>query len=580
MTALDGIDQVTLTVIDNFLTSACRDMGVSMMRTAYSPIFNESLDFSCVIFDRAGQMLAQAEFCPSQIGTIKFTVNWTIDEIGLEHFAPGDVIVHNDPYRGSGHAPEHMLLKPVFYQGALFGFVANCAHMAEIGGKSAGGFSGDATDIFQEGLRLPPVWLVKGGKDVPDVWKIILTNHRTPRVTEGDFRAMIGSLDLAERRLHELLDTYGNDTVIATTSQLMAIAERRMRSELLKIPDGEYTFEDVIEDDGVTANPSTIRLRAVVKGDRLIADFTGSDPQTKGPMNAIYAVTASAVYNAMLSVTDHTIPRNEGCYRPFTIIAPPGTLVNAVYPAPVVGGNTETSPRITDMLLAALAPAIPERVAASGGGTSSPFLFGGFNARTGRYYAHFHFEGVGWGGRAGKDGNTMVVTINGNCRNTPIEVFETRYPPFLIEAYRLRTDSGGPGQFRGGLGGERIFRVVIPEISLSAVLNRMKVAPWGLFGGGEGETGGIYIQQVGSDTWQTFVEAFGTASPTKFAGVILRKGDLVRLTMPGGGGYGDPRERAPEAVLRDVAEGFVSADAARTQYGVDVPEHDEERRDA
>lgn len=574
MMRTEGIDQVTLTVIDNFLTSTCRDMGVSMMRTAYSPIFNESLDFSCVIFDRHGRMLAQAEFCPSQIGTIKFTVNWTIDEIGLESFGPNDIIVHNDPYRGSGHVPEHMLLKPVFYEGELFGFVANCAHMAEIGGKSAGGFSGDATDIFQEGLRLPPVWLVKGGRDVDDVWKIILTNHRTPRVTEGDFRAMIGSLDLAERRLHELLDTYGKQLLAEATAQLMDIAERRMRSELLKIPAGEYSFEDVIEDDGVTPYPSTIRLRATIKEARLIADFTGSDPQTRGPMNAIYAVTASAVYNAMLSVTDHSIPRNEGCYRPFTIIAPPGTLVNAVYPAPVVGGNTETSPRLTDMMLAALAPAIPDRVAASGGGTSSPFLFGGLNTRTGRYYAHFHFEGVGWGGRATKDGNNMVVTINGNCRNTPIEVFETRYPPFLIEAYRLRTDTGGPGQFRGGLGGERIFRVVIPEISLSAVLNRMKVAPWGLFGGEAGATGGIYIKRAGQQGWQTFTEAFGTASPSKFAGVMLREGDEIRLTMPGGGGYGDPDRRAVAQVVRDVEEGFVSAAAAAEHYRVEVVERE------
>ena len=569
-----ALDQVTLTVIDNYLTSTCRDMGVSMMRTAYSPIFNESLDFSCVIFDRHGRMLAQAEFCPSQIGTIKFTVSWTIDEIGVENFKPNDVIVNNDPYRGSGHVPEHMLLRPIFYEGELFGFAANCAHMVEVGGKSFGGFSGDATDIFQEGLRLPPVRLIDGGQDVLDIWKIILTNHRTPRVTEGDFRAMIGSLDLAERRLHELLDSYSRSLVLQATEQLMTIAERRMRSEIARIPDGEYYFEDVIEDDGVTPNPSTICLRVLVKGDRLIADFTGSSPQTKGPMNAIYAVTASAVYNAMLSVTDHTIPRNEGCYRPFTIIAPPGTLVNAVYPAPVVGGNTETSPRITDMMFGALAPAIGDRVAASGGGTSSPFLFGGLNARTGRYYAHFHFEGVGWGGRATKDGNNMVVTINGNCRNTPVEVFETRYPPFIIDAYRLRTDSGGPGEFRGGLGGERHFAVVVPEIALSAVLNRMKVAPWGLFGGKEGATGGIYIKPGGQGEWRTFQDVFGTVSPSKFAGILLRQGDHVLLTMPGGGGYGDPRQRPVERVLRDVDEGFVSVEAAAVHYGVEVWEQD------
>jgi N-methylhydantoinase B len=566
------IDQVALTVVDNYLTSCCRDMGVTMMTTAYSPIFNESLDFSCVIFDPAGNMLAQAEFCPSQIGTIKFTVDWTIEELGIDAFEEGDVVLHNDPYRGSGHVPEHMLLKPVFWQGELVAFVANVAHMSEVGAKTPGGLSGDATEIYQEGMLLPPVKIKKRGEDVDDVWKIILSNHRTPRVTLGDFRAMIGSLDLAERRIHTLIADYGLEFFRSAAAELMAIAERRMRAEIAAIPDGTYTFSDAIEDDGITDRAYPMELTLTVDGENVIADFTGSAQQAVGPVNAIYAVTASAIYNAFLHLTDPTIPRNEGCYRPFTIIAPPGTIVNCSFPAPVAGGNTETSPRITDMVFGALQDAIPERVAASCGGTSSPFLFGGIDPRTGEPYAHFHFEGVGWGGRRGLDGNNMVVTINGNCRNTPVEVFETRYPAFRIESYRLVPDSGGPGEFRGGLGGERVFTVTVPEVTVSALLNRMKTEPWGVLGGGVGAVGGLWVRRGGAGDWRTFVDEFGTMSPSKFSGVTLREGDQVKILMPGGGGYGDPRRRDRDAVRRDVAEGLVSAEAARDAYGLEREE--------
>ena len=249
-------------VVDNYLTSCCRDMGVTMMTTAYSPIFNESLDFSCVIFDPAGNMLAQAEFCPSQIGTIKFTVDWTIEELGLDAFEEGDVVLHNDPYRGSGHVPEHMLLKPVFWEGKIVAFVANVAHMSEVGAKTPGGLSGDATEVYQEGLLLPPVKIKRRGEDVDDIWKIILSNHRTPRVTLGDFRAMMGSLDLAERRHPHAARRLRARLLPRTSAELMAIAERRMRAEIEAIPDGVYTFTDAIEDDGITDRDYPIELRA------------------------------------------------------------------------------------------------------------------------------------------------------------------------------------------------------------------------------------------------------------------------------------------------------------------------------
>ena len=569
-TAADLVaDQVTLTVIDNYLATTCREMGIAMMRTAYSPMFNESLDFSCVLFDAKGRLSAQAEFCPSQIGTIKFTVEWMIDELGPDIYRPGDVIIMNDPYRGSGHIPEHTLLKAVFHGDEIVGFVANCAHLAEPGAKAPGGLAGDATDIFQEGLRIPPLWLQREGVQQEDVWKIIFANHRTPKVTYGDLMAMVGSLNVAERRLGGLIDTYGYDTVTTATEDLIGIAERRMSEEIRRIPDGEYRFSDVIEDDGVAEGSYVIDCTVVVDGGNVACDFTGSDGQAAGPMNATYAVTASAVYNAFMHITDPTIPRNEGCYRPINIIAPPGTIVNCEFPAPLVGGNTEVSPRITDIIFGALADPLPERIPASLGGTSCCFLFGGRHPDTDDLYSHFHFEGIGWGGRPAADGNSQVIVINGNCRNTPVEVFESRYP-LRVDSYRLLEDSGGAGLNRGGLGIERILTMVAEEVTVSAIFNRMRVDPFGIGGGKPGGNSGIFVRLAGEESWSTFSEKFGTMSPSKFSNILLRRGDQVRIVAPGGGGWGDPLARSADRVVADVAEGLVTPEAALRDYGLTV----------
>ncbi len=348
------------------------------------------------------------------------------------------------------------------------------------------------------------------------------------------------------------------------------IAERRMREEIQRIPDGVYHYEDVIEDDGVGKGSYPIRCTVYVEGDKLTADFTGSAKQCPGPMNATYAVTGSAVYNALLHLTDPTIPRNEGCYRPINIVAPPGTIVNCRYPAALVGGNTEVSPRITDIIFGALSTAIPDRVPAAQGGSSCCFLFGGAHPETGQLYSHFHFEGVGWGGRPHKDGNSQVIVINGNCRNTPVEIFENRYP-LSIDSYRLLEDSGGPGKNRGGLGIERIFTIQCPEVTVSAIFNRMLVQPFGLHGGQPGHSSGIYVRRAGETEWRTFKETFGTVSPSKFSDIVLEQGDQVKIIAPGGG-WGDPHEREPERVLQDVAEGFVTPAAAAREYGVSIVE--------
>jgi N-methylhydantoinase B len=560
-------DPVRATLIGNALRGVCHEMGIAMMRTSYSPVFNEGLDFSCVVFDARGRSLASGEFCPAQIGAALFTVQWCLEELGADTFEEGDVVLHNDPYRGGCHIPEHLLMKPVFHAGELVAFVANLAHLTEIGGKAPGGFASDATDVYQEGLRIPPVKLIERGRRNDDIWRIILANHRTPRATWGDLHAMVGSLNIGERRVHELLERHGPDAVLETADSLLDYSERRMRAEIEAIPDGRYSHEDVIENDGVIPDRSyTIRLDLFVDGDELVFDFRASDDQAAGPCNLTYGVTASAVYAAVLHLTDPTIPRNEGCYRPIRLLARPGSIMNVLPPAPEVGGNSEISPRVIDLVFAALAPALPGRAPASSGGTGCNFLFGGTHPASGEPYANYHFDGCGWGGRPFADGNDAQGVINGNCRNTPIEVFEARYP-WRVESLRLVPDSGGAGRFRGGRACERIFEVLAPEVTVSEFADRSESRPWGMAGGLPGSSAATHVKPAGDEGYSTFREVFGTASNTKYAGVALRRGDRVRIRTAGGGGHGDPHERPRDLVREDLAEGVISAESAARDYG-------------
>ena len=568
-----AIDPVTLGIVNNGFVNVCREMGLTMIRTAFSPIFNEGLDFSCVLFDRHGNMIGQAEFCPAQIAASLFIVRWTLEELGIESFEPGDVVLHNDPYRGGAHIPEHSVIRPVFHEGELFGFVANVGHLAEIGGKAVGSFAADATEVFQEGLRIPPVKIVKRDVNDMELWRLIMANHRTPRNTWGDLNAQIGSLRVAERRVIEMVDRYGRDFLEQAANELMDYSERWMRAEISAIPDGVYEFTERMEDDGVSDQPVTFHVTVNVRGDELIVDWTGTDPQVRGPINATYGVTAGATYNAVFHVTDHHIPKNSGAYRPIRIIAPPGSAVNVQYPGPSVGGNTETHPKLADMVVAALAPALPGRVSAAEGGTCCNFLFGGIHPKSGEYYANYHLEGCGWGAKSYDDGNDAIIIKNGNCRNTPIEIFETRFP-LRVKEYSLIPDSGGAGAMRGGLGTRRIMRVQDGvEITANALLDRTKpgFGAFGLEGGGQGGRAAIKVKRAGDTEFRTFTEAFGTVSASKFTNVVLRGGDEVLIESPGGGGYGDAHERDPERLARDLFEGFVSPEAARALYGAEGP---------
>jgi N-methylhydantoinase B/oxoprolinase/acetone carboxylase alpha subunit len=562
------LDTVGLHVLHNALTNIAAEMALVMMKTSYSTIFNEGLDFSTVLLDREGNLISEKNYTPSMMGAITHTVRWTLEEFGEEFFQPGDVVVHNDPYRGNCHIPEHMMMKPIFEGHELIAFAGAIGHVAEVGGKAPGSFASDATDVYQEGLRLPPVKLLEGGRYNEQLWRVILANHRTPRNTWGDFHAMIGALNVGEQRLLALVGRYDLPTLRDGTRALIEYSERRLRAEIEGLPDGRYESSMLVEDDGVSAEPFEVRVAVVVRGDEVIADFTGSSPQVRGPMNCTYVVAASAVYNAVFCVTDPQtlIPRNSGCYRPLRIIAPAGSVVNVQHPGPSVGGNTDLQPKLIDLLLAALAQAVPERIAASSGGSSSNLLFGGVHPETGVYYSNYHFDGMGSGATALKDGNDGEITRHSNCRNTPIEVFEHRYPLRTLE-YRLVQDSGGPGEHRGGLSTQRTLLVTADEITFSALFDRMRIAPSGLFGGGDALGSDLLVCRAGESEFQRFDAAFGTVSPSKFTNVVLKRGDRLRYRAPGGAGFGDPAKRDPARVREDVLDGYVSAAAARAHYG-------------
>ncbi len=564
------VDQVTMQVINNFLVTIAREMGVAMMNTSYSPLFNEGLDFSCAIFDTKAEMIAQAEFCPAHLGAIPFIADWVVKEVGFDNFKPGDVVIHNDPFRGGCHIPEFCVIKPAFHQDKIVAFLCCIGHMTEVGGMVPGGFAGDATEVFQEGIRLPPVKICKAGVDQDDIWNIILSNVRTPKYAYGDMKAMIGSLFVGERRIMELLDKYGVETFTTAKEQLKDYSERRMRREISAIPDGVYRYEGiVIDDDGVSNTPLSIKLAVHVRGDEILFDYTGSAPQARGPVNCTFGVTSSATYNALLHITSNDIPSNHGCYRPVAIKAPSGTIVNVAYPGASVGGNSEIHPHIVMAIYAALKDALPDRVAAFDGGTSALLAIGGTQPKTGEIFANLTNEGCGWGGRATKDGNNVLCIPNGNCAIAPIEVLETRYP-ILHREFALRPDSGGAGRNRGGLGCVREIEILADELRVSAFMERVETAPEGFFGGKPGECAQFLVKVDRRNAYQTMPEAFGTLCKGKFSDVYMKHGDIIRLETSGGGGYGDPAERDPARISYDVQNGFVSRAAAWRDYHVRV----------
>ena len=559
------VDPVTMTVTTNYLVTVSREMGQAMQSTAYSPIFNEALDFSCAVFDEIGEMIGQGEFCPAQLGATTMALQWIIEEFGLDALGPGDVFLHNDPYSGMNHLPEHMVVKAVFHEGERVGIVACIGHMAEVGGLAPGGFPGDAQEVFHEGLRIPPVKIVKAGIEDHDLWRLILANGRTPRVTAGDLRAMIGSLNVGERRLLELVRRHGAERFRQIKDEIKAYSERRMRAAIAQIPNGTYVADEyIIDNDGWLDEPGRIRVAMTVADDHIIADFTGSDPQRRGSCNLTLVATVSAVYNACLHMTDPDVPANAGRYRPIKVIAPEGTLVHATFPVATVGGNSEVHPHLVTLIWKAMAEALPDRVAAAGSETAMLVTYGGVHPRTKEMFSNLILEGQGWGGKLAGDGWDVVTVPNSNCVVTPIEVYETRYP-LRHRSFRVNENSGGPGRFRGGLGSIRELELGSP-MTFSCYHSSERLFPWGLFGGGKGTLSSFKVKVPGDEEYKNFKERFGVRCAGKFTNVHLPEGALLELKVGGGGGYGDPHDRDPALIARDLLEGLYDEDHVREAY--------------
>jgi len=563
-------------VVRGGLVSLSEEMGKAMERASYSTIFSEGLDYSCAIFDYKGEMVAFHAFDPCHLGAMPYSVQACIKEFGIKNLESGDIILHNDPYNGGSHINDFTIMMPVFLENEIVAIPATRAHQIDAGASVPGGFAGDATEIHQEGLRLPPVKVFSRGEEVRDIWKIILSNVRVPTAVQGDIRAMVGSLKVAERRMLDFAKKYGLHTWKAALDEIMNVSEQIMRTEIDAIPEGEYDYEEYMDDSGNSPDPVRIKVKVKVEGTNLIADYSGSSSQVNGPINASFAVTACNTYIGVLHCVGHhgEYAVNQGTFRPITVLAPPGTIVNVRYPAPCLGGNTELSNRIVDAVIGALAQGVkPENIKAACYGTGHSLTIGGVNHENSQPYVIYQWFLGGQGARAKKDGNSALLPFATNNKGPYVEMFEIRYP-ILFEEYSLSQDSPGIGKQRGGVGTRIAWRMLAPSAVISLLGDRHKISPYGVFGGLPpkprpcGHFCDARIKLANENEFKHITELYGKISSSKWSNITMHRGDVLELMLCGGGGYGDPLERDPELVLSDVVNEYVSSNVAREFYGV------------
>lgn len=532
----DSFDPSTLEIYRALFTSVAEEMGVALRRTAFSPNIKERRDYSCAVFDANGRVIAQGDHMPVHLGSMPMAVAAALAEIDV---APGDVVALNDPFAGGTHLPDVTLVMPVVSnqlsvvrgkrrttddgQRTLF-YVANRAHHADIGGATPGSM-GLATDIYGEGIRIPPIRLVRNGVVDADTMRLLLANVRGNVERRGDFDAQIGSLKTGAVRLLEIIERRGENETTEYASQLISYSARLMRHTIASIPDGSYEAEDALDNDGVEDRPVTIRVRLAIKGERASVDFTGSAPQVVGPINAVEAITVSAVSYVFRCLLGGEVPASAGLMQPIKVIAPRGTVVNANPPASVAGGNVETSQRIVDVLFKALATALPQRIPAASQGTMNNLTIGGIDSRNGQEFSYYETVAGGMGARPAFDGMSGVHTHMTNSLNTPAEALEYAYP-LRVREYRLRKGSGGNGKRRGGDGVVREIETLVPA-RMSLLADRRKRQPYGLFGGEDGAAG---VNVIVRDRRVRKIAAKGSHQ--------LKAGDRIRIETPGGGGWG------------------------------------------
>jgi N-methylhydantoinase B len=522
-----SIDSVELAIFRSGVHSIAEEMGAALRRTALSPNIKERRDYSCALFDHEARVIAMGDHMPVHLGSMPMSVEAAVAAMS---FNRGDVAVLNDPYAGGTHLPDITMVLPVFLPGAdTPGFyVSTRAHHADVGGAFPGSM-GPAREIFQEGLRIPPVRIVRGGAIDREMLDLILLNVRTPREREGDLAAQIGACRVGEQRILELVAKYGEERLRVLTDELMDYSERLVRAELRRMPGGEFSAEDWLDDDGIDDAPIRICARIRIDPDTasIEIDFAESSAQVTGSVNAVRAITLSACFYVLRCLLGRDAPATAGILRPLTLLTPPGSVVDARSPAPVAGGNVETSQRIVDVLMRALAQAIPDRVPAASAGTMSNLTIGGVDPRTGQPFTYYETAAGGMGARPGLDGISGVQTHMTNSLNTPVEALEYAYP-FRVRRYSYRAGSGGAGRFRGGDGLIREIELLAPA-QVTLLADRRKFRPWGLEGGEDGAPGRAVVTKGATGEE---IELPGKCS------LQLEAGDVLRIETPGGGGWG------------------------------------------
>jgi N-methylhydantoinase B len=565
------MDTITYEIIRNSLYATAREMKIAMMRTAASPIMHLGADASAAVFDADMQLVAQGNDIPTMLGSAVISTKVSVEAIGRDKLRPGDVIISNDAYLGGGnHQPDIQITRPVFVGNEIVAFVMTRGHWTDIGGQAPGSYAITTWDIYGEGVRIPPVLLYRNDEVVPDVQSLIVNNTRDPEGRLLDIQAQYAGTYVGDQRVQALVKKYGAQALADAMRRSLDHSEALMREAIAAFPDGVYEAEDYAE--GVRAagwdgSPILLKVKVTVKGSEIHFDYTGTGAQTRGGINCPLAVTCNSTWFTVKALTDKSIPINQGCYRPVKIDAPVGSIVNCSYPASVVSGNTETSPRVIDLLMKALSQAVPERVIGQSNCAACSGVFGGRDPdvsrvrRTGKQHVSMvEPHGGGMGARASKDGINGIRVYVGNAGALPVEFIEATMP-LTVEAWALVQDSGGAGEYRGGLTARRTYRVEFDEATFTVAGERGEIAPEGYFGGTPGAL--FECTVVRADGSQIKV-------PPKGVTEIVRRGDRVLLQPAGSGGYGDPKKRSHDAVKQDVLDGYISAAAAFKDYGVNV----------
>jgi N-methylhydantoinase B len=551
------IDPVTLEVVSNHLISIVREMATALMRTSYSTIIREMGDYTTALFGAEAELIAQAEHIPSHQGTLSEAAKTIFRTVKME---PEDVVIFNHPYEGGTHHPDIMIFKPVFADGEFVGMAGSLGHHIDVGGRSPGSASTDALDVFEEGLMIPALKIVKAGQVNEDIFDMIRANIRVPHKTLGDIRAQMAAVALGERRLLELFAKYGRQRLSEVVAAVIDNSERLMREDLGAYKDGTYTAEGFMDGDGISDDPVRIVVTVTIDNGSVTVDYTGSSPQVKGPFNCAITSTHAATWCGVRYMVSPLIPQNEGCYRPIKVIAPEGTIVRPTRPAPL-SGRFHTLERMTNTIVKAFNQARGENaVGACHSHLSSYAVSGTLADGEDDHFVFFDLNGGGWGGTPVGDGLDATKGLMSNSRDCPIESLEIEYP-LRMERYELLTDSAGAGKQRGGVGFYRVLRFLHGDGYFTNRSDGQKFAPEGVLGGNQG-----------TKARHKLIRADGTVidMSSKVTNMDIHSGDLIHFETVGGGGYGNPADRAPEKVLDDVLDGLVSAEQARDIYRVAV----------